>query len=90
MSVFKIWYEVINEFIKIMNNLKLLINFKNKGYIYIMRNVFYDKDIFKVGLIRREIEIRVKELYSIGVLDKYLVVEEFEIVDCVLVEKFIY
>lgn len=90
MSVLKTWHEVTNEPIKITNNLKPLINSKNKGYIYIMRNASHDKDIFKVGLTRRETETRAKELYSTGVPDKYLVAEEFETVDCVLAEKLIH
>ena len=89
-SVLKTWHEVTNEHIKITNNLKPLINSKNKGYIYIMRNASHDKDIFKVGLTRRETETRAKELYSTGVPDKYLVAEEFETVDCVLAEKLIH
>lgn len=89
-SVLKTWHEVTNEPIKITNNIKPLVNTKNNGYIYIMRNASHDKDIFKVGLTRRETETRAKELYSTGVPDKYLVAEEFMTADCVLAEMLIH
>lgn len=90
-NITKTWHETKNKPIKITNNIKVLVNSINSGFIYIMRNASHEKNIFKVGLTRRDCETRAKELSSAtGVPDKYLVVEEFATVDCVLAEKLIH
>ena len=63
----------------------------NKGYIYVMRSAAHDKDIFKVGLTRRSTEVRSSELsHSTGSPDKFLVVQEWEVSDCVKAESMIH
>ncbi|MFK2510007.1 GIY-YIG nuclease family protein [Bacteroides fragilis] len=90
-SITKTWHETENKPIKITNNIKTLVNSVNSGFIYIMRNASHEKNIFKVGLTRRDCETRAKELSSAtGVPDKYLIVEEFATADCVLAEKLIH
>ena len=63
----------------------------NKGYIYAMRSASDKKDIFKIGLTRRTPDVRAKEVSrGTGVPTEYLVVEEWEVADCVLAEKMIH
>ena len=63
----------------------------NKGYIYVMRSAAHDKDIFKIGLTRRPTEVRSSEIsHSTGVPDKFLVVQEWEVNDCVKAESMIH
>ena len=63
----------------------------NKGYIYVMRSAAHDKDIFKIGLTRKSTEVRSDELSrTTGSPDKFLVVQEWEVSDCVKTEKIIH
>jgi len=63
----------------------------NHGYIYVMRSAAHDKNIFKVGLTRRNSEVRSQELSnSTSSPDHFLVVEEWEVSDCILAEKMIH
>lgn len=63
----------------------------NKGYIYVMRSAAHDKDIFKIGLTRKSTEIRSDELSrTTGSPDKFLVVQEWEVSDCIKAEKIIH
>lgn len=63
----------------------------NAGFLYIMRSASDRKDIYKIGLTRRSPEARAGELSSkTGVPTKYLVVEDWEVADCVLAEKLIH
>lgn len=64
---------------------------KNAGFIYVMRSGAHQKDIFKVGLTKRDAEARSKELgSSTSSPDHFLVVEEWFVKDCVLAEKIIH
>lgn len=61
------------------------------GYIYVMRSAAHDKNIFKVGLTKRTSEIRSTELTrTTSSPDHFLVVEDWEVSDCVLAEKIIH
>jgi hypothetical protein len=63
----------------------------NAGFIYVMRSGAHQKDVFKVGLTRRDPETRSKELSaSTSSPDYFLVVEEWFVKDCVLAEKLIH
>jgi hypothetical protein len=63
----------------------------DKGYIYVMRSAAHNKDIFKIGLTRRSSDIRSDELSrATGVPDKFLVVQEWEVSDCVKAEMLIH
>jgi len=63
----------------------------NAGFIYVMRSGAHQKDVFKVGLTKRDAETRSKELSrSTSSPDHFLVVEEWFVKDCVLAEKLIH
>lgn len=63
----------------------------NAGFIYVIRSGAHQKDVFKVGLTRRDAETRSKELSrSTSSPDHFLVVEEWFVKDCVLAEKLIH
>lgn len=63
----------------------------DRGYIYVMRSAAHAKDIFKIGLSRRSSEIRSAELSrTTGVPDQFLVVQEWEVSDCVKAERSIH
>lgn len=63
----------------------------NAGFIYVMRSGAHQKDVFKVGLTKRNSETRSKELSSsTSSPDQFLVVEEWFVKDCVLAEKIIH
>jgi hypothetical protein len=78
------------------NNIPLKVSTKNfhrenEGYIYVMRSAAHEKNVFKVGLTRRDSETRSKELSrSTSSPDHFLVVEDWEVSDCVLAEKLIH
>lgn len=60
----------------------------NHGFIYVMRNPQYERNIFKVGLTRRTPDIRANDLSSTsGVIDYFAVMQDWEVADCVLAEK---
>lgn len=64
---------------------------ENPGYIYVMRSAAHQKDVFKVGLTKRDAEARSKELgRSTSSPDHFLVVEEWYVSDCVLAERLIH
>ncbi|WP_448103967.1 GIY-YIG nuclease family protein [Pedobacter panaciterrae] len=63
-------------------------NSVNAGYIYLLRNASHDIDIFKIGLTKRSVETRAKELSSkTGVVDKFLTAEKWYVKDCILAES---
>jgi hypothetical protein len=63
----------------------------NAGYIYVMRSAAHQKDVFKVGLTKRDSETRSKELSrSTSSPDHFLVVEEWFVNDCILAEKLVH
>lgn len=64
---------------------------ENEGFIYVMRSAAHDKNVFKVGLTRRTSDERSKELSSsTSSPDHFHVMEEWDVVDCVLAEKLIH
>lgn len=63
----------------------------NKGYIYVMRSASDKSDIYKIGLTKRSPETRASEVSrGTGVPTSYLVVEDWEVADCVLAEEIIH
>lgn len=63
----------------------------NAGYVYVMRSAAHQKDVFKIGLTKRDAETRSKELSrSTSSPDHFLVVEEWYVTDCVLAERLIH
>ncbi len=63
----------------------------NPGFIYVMRCAGHGKDIFKIGLTKRNAEQRSYELTSsTSAPDQFLVVEDWEVSDCELAEKLIH
>src|SRR5690606_5335270 len=70
------------------NNTNTVNSTGNAGFIYVMRSGAHQKDVFKVGLTKRDSETRSKELSgSTSSPDHFLVVEEWFVKDCVLAEK---
>lgn len=64
---------------------------KNQGTIYIMRSAAHDKNIFKIGLTKRNTTIRALELSrTTSSPDKFLIAHERETKDCILAEKLIH
>lgn len=59
----------------------------NAGYIYIMRQAAFEENIFKVGLTRRDVEKRKKELSKTSSPDKFFVINSYLTKDCVEAEK---
>jgi len=63
----------------------------NKGYIYVMRSASDKGDVYKIGLTQRLPEVRASEVSrGTGVPTSYLVVEDWEVADCVLAERIIH
>lgn len=63
----------------------------NKGYIYVMRSASDKKNIFKIGLTRRTPDERSGEVSrGTGVPTKYLVVQEWEVRDCIVAEELVH
>lgn len=63
----------------------------NPGFIYVMRCAGHGKDIFKIGLTKRNADQRSYELTSsTSAPDQFLVVEDWEVSDCELAEKLIH
>lgn len=72
----------------IMNNQPKAIEGINPGVIYIVRSASHSTDIYKVGLTRREVNIRAKELGSTtGVPLPFGVLASWEVGDCEEIEK---
>lgn len=64
-----------------------IFNDKNAGHIYIMRQPGLEVNIFKVGLTRRNVDKRRKELSNTSTPDKFLIVDKYYTKDCVEAEK---
>lgn len=63
----------------------------NNGYIYVMCSASDKENMFKVGLTRRKPEERANEISKgTGVPTKYLVVQDWRVIDCVLAETLIH
>lgn len=59
----------------------------NAGYIYIMRQPALEENIFKIGLTRRDVKKRKKELSNTSSPDKFFVINSYYTKDCVKAEK---
>ncbi len=71
--------------------LKNILDGPNKGYIYVMRSASDRGDVYKIGLTQRLPEVRASEVSrGTGVPTSYLVVEDWEVADCVLAERIIH
>jgi hypothetical protein len=60
------------------------------GFIYVMHNPAHEKDVFKVGLTKRDSDIRSEELSDTGSPDKFLVAHEWRVFDCIQAERIIH
>lgn len=60
---------------------------ENAGYIYVMRNASFEKDIYKIGLTTNNTEERAKQLSKTSVPDKFSVMREWAVKDCKKAEK---
>ena len=77
--------------VKTSNRTEIESEGESAGRIYVMRSAAHPKDVFKIGLTARGTELRSDELSSeTGALDKFLVVQEWNVVDYVRAEKFIH
>lgn len=83
------WYE-FSEKELIIEKEEVSFEGMNVGYIYILRNAQLGEDIFKIGLTRKEVEERAKELSRTSIPDKYNIVQKWLVKDCVLAEKTIH
>jgi len=60
----------------------------NYGFIYVMRNPQYARDIYKIGLTKRTPDVRANDLSrTSGVIDYFAVMQDWEVTDCVTAEK---
>ena len=64
-------------------------NLKNKkaGYVYIIKNMSFDDDVWKIGVTKRTAEERLKELYNASVPYKFLPVCIIYSEDCYALES---
>ncbi|GEM50753.1 hypothetical protein EB1_05430 [Empedobacter brevis NBRC 14943 = ATCC 43319] len=60
---------------------------KNAGFIYILRNPIMEKNIFKIGLTRYDVDERVRQLSKTSVPDKFYKSQEWNVKDCIKAEK---
>jgi hypothetical protein len=87
------WYEKDKQTLTVNVKTSNLLHSANpkQGSIYIMRNASHAIDLFKIGLTTRDSKSRAKELSSTtGTPDKFLIANEWEVVDCILAEKLIH
>lgn len=80
------WFEAKEEDLVIEKEAELFKG-KNAGFIYILRNPIMDKNIFKIGLTRNEVDERVNQLSKTSVPDKFYKSQEWNVKDCVMAEK---
>lgn len=72
----------------VVSRKKAITNSENSGFIYVMRSAAHAKDIFKIGLTRRTSDTRSAELSrNTSSPDLFLVVQEWEVSDCVTIER---
>lgn len=58
------------------------------GFIYVMRNAQYERNIYKIGFTKRTSDVRANDLSrTSGVLDYFAVMQDWEVTDCVAAEK---
>ena len=80
------WFEAKEEELIVEKDTEL---FKepNAGFIYILRNPTMEKNIFKIGLTRNDVDDRVNQLSKTSVPDKFYKSQEWNVKDCVKAEK---
>jgi len=83
------WFEAKEEEL-IIEKKRELFEGENSGYIYILRNPTMEPDIFKIGLTKKNVEERAKQLSKTSVPDKFYKVQEWHVKDCVKAEKIIH
>ena len=87
------WFEPKKEDfrIKISKKKSIKKGSANPGFIYVMRSAGHARDIFKIGRTKRNSELRAQEISGpTGIPDTFLVVQEWEVSDCVRAEKIIH
>jgi hypothetical protein len=85
------WVEEVDDAPVVVTEKIFSVNPENEGFIYVMRSAAHQKDVFKVGLTRRNSEQRSRELTrTTGSPDHFLVVQEWAVNDCVLAERLIH
>lgn len=58
------------------------------GFIYVMRNAQYERNIYKIGFTKRTSDVRANDLSrTSGILDYFAVMQDWEVTDCVAAEK---
>lgn len=80
------WFEAKEEDLVVYKETELFKG-KNAGFIYILRNPTMDKNIFKIGLTRNEVDDRANQLSKTSVPDKFYKSQEWNVKDCVKAEK---
>lgn len=63
---------------------------ENAGFIYILRNPSFGKNVFKIGLTRDNVDERANQLSKTSVPDKFYNAQEWSVKDCVKAEKIIH
>ena len=80
------WFEAKEDDLIIEKETELFKD-KNAGFIYILRNPTMEKNIFKIGLTRYEVDARVAQLSKTSVPDKFYKSQEWNVKDCIKAEK---
>lgn len=60
---------------------------KNAGYIYVMRNATFEKNIYKIGLTMKDTNERAKQLSKTSVPDHFCIIRDWIVKDCIQAEK---
>lgn len=85
------WVEDLDSPSPVIAETRSMVNSENAGHIYVMRSAAHQKNIFKVGLTRRDASLRASELTrTTSSPDHFLVVQEWQVSDCVLAERIIH
>jgi hypothetical protein len=80
------WFQAKEEDLVITKDSKPFTG-ENAGFIYILRNPTMEKNIFKIGLTRNDVDIRVEQLSKTSVPDRFYKSQEWNVKDCVKAEK---
>ncbi|MDR6459264.1 hypothetical protein J2786_002371 [Chryseobacterium vietnamense] len=77
---------------KVVTKIKEVEKFTNEsaGYIYIMRQPAHEENIFKIGLTKRDVKIRSKELSNTSTIDNFFVIHKYLTKDCIQAEQIIH
>lgn len=80
------WYEYSKEEVVIQSN-KNNFTDPDSGFIYMVRNPSFAENIFKIGLTRKNVDERVKQLSNTSVPDKYQIIKRWNVKNCIEAEK---